>query len=631
MEQNKQPAFCAYSRYKGMESSIQRWVWVAAGVGLLLAAAPVAATAAVTVEFDVQPRALHMGETAQAQFTVRGAQNPTPPALPDIPGLQFRGPFTSSQTTIVNGRVDQSVTYAYQLTPTRVGQIKLGPLTCQIGPQAFRLPEIDLQVLPVQAAPDAAPGAGGNAATPALADLVFARLTAEPATVYQQQSFTLLLSVYYRNLQLDARLSLANWQPEGLMLSGFQELAASRAVISNQVYTVRQFRCQARALSSGRITLAPTVRGGLVAPRERRPGGGPFSDPFFNSFFDNPFFSQNEVRPLDISLPPLEITVKPWPAAGRPAHFAGAVGHFTLDAGIQPQDVAAGDPVTLQVQIEGQGNLENIAAPALAAGDAFKVYEPKLTSKEVNEAQTAGRKVFEQVVIPRTPAATNLPAVAFSFFNPDTGAYETLTRGPFRLTVRPAAAGAGVREPAAPEGRDIVYLKPAPARWRPAAGGDWLVTPAFWSVQAVPVLAVGAALLISRRRAALSQDVRRARRARAPRAARAALRQAAGALQQGQRGPFFEALWAALAAYFGNRLNLAPGEVSFETLAAVAPRAAAPAELWEQARALFAQCEQERFGRAAPAGPAAPLTPAEGEALLARVNALLRAFERVRL
>ena len=105
----------------------------------------------------------------------------------------------------------------------------------------------------------------------------------------------------------------------------------------------------------------------------------------------------------------------------------------------------------------------------------------------------------------------------------------------------------------------------------------------------------------------------------------------AAALRLGQRGPFFEALWAALAAYFGNRLNLAPGEVSFETLAAVAQRATVPDDLLGQARVLFARCEQERFGRDTLAGQTVAVMPDEGAALLEELNAVLRAFEKIKL
>ncbi|MCX6996778.1 MAG: BatD family protein [Kiritimatiellaeota bacterium] len=620
-----------------MLSSFQRWGLIAGGAGLLLALAP--ARAAVTVEFDIQPRVLHVGESAQAQFTVRGEKRPTTPPLQNLPGLQVSDPAVGSQTTIINGRVDHFVTFTYQLMPTRTGRIKVGPQRYLTGGQSFALAEIELQVLPLNAATDNTPATAGAAGASSLADLVFARLTAEPVTVYQQQSFTIQLAVYFRDINLDRNISLSNWQPEGLSLSAFQELAGTRAVISNQIYNVRQFRCQARALSSGRISLTPTVRGGLVIPRARRQRGGVFSDPFMDSFFDNPFFAQSEIRPIDIDLTPLDITVKPWPAEGRPPNFSGAVGRFTMEARVQPQDVAVGDPVTVTVQLEGQGNLETLAAPVLAASDNFKVYEAKLTSKDVNDTQTAGRKVFEQVLIPRSTAATNLPALAFSYFNPGKGVYETLTRGPFRLQVRPSAAGAvailkaGELAPTAtPEGRDIVYLKPAPARWASAPQGSWLTSPGFWGLQALPLLAVGVTRLISRRRAALSQDLRRARRLRAPRSARAAIRQAEIALRQGQRGPFFEALWTALAAYFGNRLNLAPGEVSFEALAAAAQRAATPPALLERIRRLLAQCEQERFGRATHPEQGAPALPAdEGEPLIEELQALLRAFERIRL
>ena len=121
--------------------------------------------------------------------------------------------------------------------------------------------------------------------------------------------------------------------------------------------------------------------------------------------------------------------------------------------------------------------MENISAPQFIAGDDFKVYEPRLVSKDIDSNRGIGRKTFEQVLIPRSDKIKTLPALAFSYFDPTKAAYETITRGPYPLVVR-ASSNATAKMlqavPTQPEagtiilGTDIVYLKPAPSHWTQA-------------------------------------------------------------------------------------------------------------------------------------------------------------------
>lgn len=580
----------------------------------------------VSADFDIQPRLLQLGEAAQATITVRGERNPPPPPLGGLADWEVNGPSVNSQVSIVNGRMDQSVAFVYQLVPRRTGTLKIGPLNYKIGDQTVHLRQIELTV----GAPTSTAGTGAKADTK-LSDLIFAQLDVVPTNLYQNQLFELQLSIFHRELRLDNAFSLLNWQPEGLSLSAFRELPAQRAMINGQVFEVRQFRCQARALAAGQVRLAPTVRGALVVPRERGRRNGPFNDPFFDSVFDNSLFNRPDTRPVDIPTQPLAFTVQPLPAAGRPADFNGAVGQFTLAAQVKPDSVAVGDPLTLTARISGHGNFDSIAFPMLGNSDAFKTYDAKLTTKELNENQTQGSKTYEQVIIPRRLDAQQIPSVGFSYFDPEKVRYVTLAAGPFAVQLRPAAAGAGLiaaPNPAAttPTGRDIAYLKPAPPTWRTpgtAVGSG----PLFWSLQTLPPLAVLLAFMVARRRQLRSGDVRWARREQAPRSARRALRAAEQALQNNQREQFFEALADALRGYFGHRLNLPPGDVTPEGLLRVLQTAQVDTALTARVQSLLELCDHARFGQAG--GTA--LDREAGRHTLQEIAGLLRNFEKVRL
>lgn len=596
--------------------------------GAVLAAAAGPSARAASAEMDISPRAVSVGESAICSVTVRGLDNPPPPSLPAVPGLQISPVGTERSWSMGPGGQDSSVSFRFRVLPLQAGQFTIGPLAYEAGGQQIDIPAAGLEAVDQGAA---AP-AGGEGAQ--IADLLFATISAQPTNVYIQQVFDVVLSIYSRNITLGRDVELGNLPASGLSLPPFQELGSTREVVHNQIYDVRRFRCKAQALTAGAFTLEPNIRVQVVVPRDRR-RMSPFDD-FFNDPFGNPFMGRYQTQAVDLRAQPVALNVLPLPPPDGVPGFAGAVGRFAFDVQVRPAEVTAGEPVTLAMQIGGVGNIENIAPPAIAAGPDFRLYEPRQVSRDIDSARAGGRVVYEQVVIPRSDTNAQLPALSFSYFDPELGRYETVTRGPFDLVVHPATNGAGrVIQAAAdgPEARtmilgsDIVYLKPAPARW-PRPGNGPPNRALFWGAQAVPALAVLGLFLAARRREQMSRDVARARRARAPRSARPALRRAERALAGDRRGEFVDALQAALAAYLGNRLNLPAGAVTPDVIMARLEPSALPAEWIARTRDLLSFCERERYGQGSgiPEGDRALLS-----SHLDGLRGILKACERIRL
>jgi hypothetical protein len=49
------------------------------------------------------------------------------------------------------------------------------------------------------------------------------------------------------------------------------------------------------------------------------------------------------------------------PEEGRPDNYSGAVGQFVFDVKVKPTEVALGDPITITLQITGEGNVDSIS------------------------------------------------------------------------------------------------------------------------------------------------------------------------------------------------------------------------------------------------------------------------------
>ncbi|MBM4154126.1 MAG: protein BatD [Lentisphaerae bacterium] len=570
---------------------------VAPAVALGLAVAARAADPSVTL--DIQPRAMKVGEVAVATITVSNLSDAPPPQMPDLDGFQVQSAGQESRLNIVNGAVDRSVVHRFALTAVKAGDHVVGPFRFEAGGKAFDLAAVKVQVVPADAG---APGAG---TVDDLSKLAFARVRVDKPEAYVHERFTITVLVYSRGIELDRQVELMNMPQSGIKLGPFAEVNAGHETIDGQVYQVRAFRAEGRALTAGEIVLAPTLRAGVVVRRQGR-SRGPFGDSFFEDFFAGSPFGRGERRPVDLASEPVKLSILPLPVEGRPDSFSGAVGACEWDVAVRPTEISAGEPVTVTMTVRGEANLEAVNAPRLDLGAAFRVYDPRLVSRGDNPRE----KIFEQVVIPRDATATEIPPLSFSYFDTAARAYRTLTRGPFPLVVHASTNGAAslrlaMATPSGPQilegAPDIVYLKPATAvpaitasRLRALRRFDAFRWPGAM-IHALPGVAALAALLLARRREALEHDVARARREQAPRAARPAVARARAAVTKGDAPAFHEAMWEALTTYFGNRLNLAPGEVARDRVVAAFAAAGVERETLDGIARLFDACDEARY------------------------------------
>lgn len=548
------------------------------------------------VEMDITPRVLRLGESAICRIVVRDAANAPAPRLPPLNGFEVAAAGTEQNIQLVNGRQSISFAYRFQLTPLAAGDYLIGPFRYQLDGKIVDLPAVQIQVLPMETA-----GAGNQAQS--IREVLFATLTASRPQVYAQEVFDLTIQLYSQpGINLDRNISLLDFDTTGLSLSGFEELASGREAVNGRVYDVRRFRARATALATGTFTLRPRLRVNLIIPRSRER----MRDPFFgDSFFDN-FFGRVETRAHTVDTEPLVLQVLDLPAEGRPSNFSGAVGRYAFEVSASPLQLRVGEPITLRYRIQGLGNIDTVRAPELALPDAFRAFDAQLVEQNAN----TGLKVFEQVVIPRSADVKELPAISFSYFDPEVGKYVTIARGPYPLELAagdggnaPLLQGAPARAATEPKtlGDDLVYLKSAPSRW-PRATSSKGANPV--AVHALPALALLLAAVYARHRDRLQKDPAKAARLRAPRSARAALARARAYRDQPVEAA--SALADALQRYFGPLLGIAPGQLDAESVCARLCAGGMDSASLDELRALFNFCERMRY-----AGPAAAISESD--------------------
>ena len=124
----------------------------------------------------------------------------------------------------------------------------------------------------------------------------------------------------------------------------------------------------------------------------------------------------------------------PIPTDGRPADYRGAVGHYQIISRATPNQVKAGDPITLHLAIQGDGPMDLVQAPPLSRlselTSNFKVENDPLAGIVQDDI-----KLFTVSIRPRREGITHVPAIPFSFFEPRTEKFVTVHSQPIPIRV----------------------------------------------------------------------------------------------------------------------------------------------------------------------------------------------------
>jgi len=581
-----------------------RFLFPAIGSFLLVASA-----LAADVRMSVEPQLIGLLDRAVLKIEFINTKGDAVD-IPEVEGLRIQYQGQSSETRIVNMKRTSKVIHNYLITPSRVGDFTIGPVTCKYkGGQK----EVSTQLRVIKPEDDKE--------AQQISEIMFSRIATGREKPYVHEPFDLNLKVYIRDgVQIDGNFSLRGGMPESGMEGELEwevtnKVREKRNGITFNVYTLNT---RAKTLTAGTFTFSPEVQLNVVIPRQnRRPYG--FDDPFFGDFF-----GRQETRPIVLDCNTLEVAVLPVPTERRPDSFTGGVGAFDFDVGVGPTQVKAGEPITIKMRVSGRGNINQITPPEIEANHNLKLYEVRtLPSQNPNEV------LFEQVVIPTSDSITNIPAIAFSYFNTKTADFRTITKGPFPISVEArsqqaaqiiATVPSSIQQETQILGRDIVYLKSIPRKWKIIGDTPWHQTRLFHILLALPALLLAIVAGITARRNRLASNVALARRQKAPKAARRNVQLAEQALRKGNNAAFYEAAWNALTDYFGHRLNLAPGEVTLQTVLSRMPKEA------EALETLFNTIEQRRYGLHSGDG-----SKKEMKALLQQLAAMLRKCERMKL
>jgi hypothetical protein len=538
-------------------------------VALLLVSAWVASAKTPAVTATLDPAEITFGDVAQLTVTLQG-QDQSDPQLPAVSGLSFQPAGQSSQIQIINGAMTANISYNYVVSPSRLGTFTIPAIKAGSGSDAAESLPVVLKVLKrAGGSSSGAPQAGQNGSddsrvAPDPKGFGFLHVVSPKKEFYVGEQVPVELKAFFRagvELRVDGLPKLNSDAFAMNKLSG--QPARSQEVIGGVPYTVFTWSTALTAVKAGdyemsvELPTTVTVRQQIHRPHTR--GNNPFGDPFFDDVFNDPFFDNffgsATQREVALSSELSSVKILSVPAENRPASFTGTVGKFEVAAEAVPLQAAVGDPITLKVKLSGSGNFERANAPALERNNEWKTYKPTAKFEPDDGVGCSGTKTFEQAIVPEQSGKLVIPALAFSYFDPENKEYATCSTKPLSIDVAPGqsvaqtapsapvAHASPVTQPSGEPG--MVPNKLAPGRFH-ATLRPWFFNPWLASGALLPSLGLLATYWFMRRQQALARDPQRVRLTAAQHEVQEQLRVMESAATRGATLEFFAAARRAL-------------------------------------------------------------------------------------
>lgn len=444
--------------------------------------------------------------------------------LPALDGFNVVGSQTASQYRIVNGQTSASMVYAFQLQPTRTGDLEIPTLRLDMNGQVLATEPLTVRVTQGNGAPTkkstsgfnplgASPFSntfnnffGGNdpfANDPFFADAFGSRANLNIQAVTDKQSVYVGEPLEYTVRVSSDATFLGEPDYEQPKFTGFwaHQPPMTQRDMNGTAITTLLFPTQA-----GKLTIDPATI---------RADGGFFSDA------------------LEKQTEPLAIEVKPLPQ-GAPAEFNGAVGVFDLTATPDKTTTRVGEPITVKYQIRGTGNFDTLPDPQFQNDANWRAYNGKAqTQSSVQYGKLIGTKTIERTLIPTREGNLVIPALRYAYFDPSDAQYHVLQTEPIQVNVAPGAPA--LTQNIAPSSNNAhapqtnapapnaPTLKPAPAQLT-TAPKPLTAQPLFWAMFLVPLGIVALDVAFGLRKRYLDSNAASRRSSRAYRSAMKQLR-----------------------------------------------------------------------------------------------------------
>ena len=409
----------------------------------------------------------------QVAFKLENAVNVesiNPPSFKNF--VVLSGPNQESGMTSINGKVDQYVSISYVLKPNSTGNFTIAPAMAKADGKELKSNSLSINVTNSSTSSGLGNNNLSNSFSP-FPNLNF-DISPEPATHRfddyilkkgeniddkVKKNIFIKLEVskpgcfvgesVTASYKLYSRLRSESTVTDAPSFNGFSvsdiplntNNASGVEKYNGRDYNVYVLRkVQLYPLQSGAITLDPIIADNKITFIKSEYAGSQKGDMFLDMMqnFADATSPQDAVIEQHVNLQskPVEINVKPLPEENKPADFKGAVGNFTIESSLQKDNISTDDAGNLKVAIAGAGNIQLVNAPKINWPEGIDGYDAKITDGiDKSSVPMKGMKTFIYPFTASKKGSYIIPSITFSFFDPATSTYKSLSTNPLTVNV----------------------------------------------------------------------------------------------------------------------------------------------------------------------------------------------------
>ncbi|MBT4289622.1 MAG: protein BatD [Deltaproteobacteria bacterium] len=389
------------------------------------------ALAALKIESEIADQVLMAGDQTSIQLKVNGARSDVSLKLPVVEGLSIQQqgqPVSSSQTTIINGKMKQFSGLVYQISvqTTKVGQYIIPPIRISYKGDHYQTKKHTLKVN-----------------DPGKSTQMFLEVLASQTEIYPTEPVAITLNWYIQDniAEYEIRFPLLQ-QKDQINLKLSEEITRNKTtplnidryevpfnkseqVVNGDSYTVYKTQLFIFPATVGKMIIQPaTVKAFIQVGTEIKK----------NFFGDRVRVPKH--KKIFAASKAVSINVKELPQVEKPVFFTGAIGKFDVALTANASRVKVGDPIEIQIKVIGQGKLDKIEAPILSEMEAYRkdfVIVDNLQPGDMQENSI----LFKQIIRPKHDRIQSIPPVHFSYFNTEDERYQTIKSNSVPLKVLP--------------------------------------------------------------------------------------------------------------------------------------------------------------------------------------------------
>jgi hypothetical protein len=341
--------------------------------------------------------------------------------------VDFEATLLGPQTriSIVNGVVDSSISYVYQLAAKRSGTLKTPAVEITADGKKLHAAEIAVEVQDSSRNPndhslDSATGSG-------VPSQLFLKQTATPLKPYLGQQVVDALSLYTR-VEL-AEYHLDDFSTDGFWHERLVDDERSVTEVDGQQYTRVEHAKAIYPLTSGTIEIPARTVIAKVPVRRKNSASSllPFGDSLLGQLLHTV-----ELRNVTLRSNALALEVQPLPPApSELKHILGTVplvGNTSLRTAYSNDPISIGEMKPVAIEITTEGNLRPLQKLTLSAPEGLKVYDQKPeTTTATSSGKVIMKRTFRFSVVPLRGGIVRIPPVKVAYFDPERRTYLTAT------------------------------------------------------------------------------------------------------------------------------------------------------------------------------------------------------------